>query len=241
VGSTYNWIIRKKTIRESAGVVYNQNSYLPENIMFIDRCDAGEQLTNKLQKYKDSNAVVVAIPRGGVVLGNIIAETLNLSLDIIVTRKLSSPFQKELAVGAVGPEGVCVLDGPLIVELQIDKKYLLKEARKETDEIIRRIKTYKGKVKPLEIKGKTVILVDDGIATGSTIEAAIRYLNKKKVVKIVVAVPVIAKKAVKKLENSVDKIIALRTLQNFASISEFYKKFPQVTDEEVIRLLKLQN
>lgn len=176
--------------------------------MFENRREAGEILSQKLLKFKGmiaqacvKNALVLAIPRGGVVIGRVLADTLGVSLGVIYAKKIPTPGQPELAAGAYIARG---------------KKF--------------------GKTP--DVRGKTVILTDDGIATGATIETAIKYLKKKRVGKIILAVPVAPKEAVEKLKRRVDRLIILETPDYFGAVGEFFRDFPQVGDEEVVRLLK---
>lgn len=188
--------------------------------MFENRREAGEILSQKLLKFKGiENALVLAIPRGGVVVGAEISRFLGLPLRALVVKKVPTLGQPELAAGAIGPEGI--FSG---------------EKDRQTWKIVKeRIEKF-GRLKDLE--GKNVILVDDGIATGATIETAIKYLKKKRVGKITLAVPVAPEETVEKLKRRVDKLIILETPTYFGAVGEFYRDFPQVSDEEVIQLLQ---
>ena len=206
--------------------------------MFEDREEAGYVLSQKLAHFKKKKYVIVlGIPRGGVVVAKVIAENLQLTLDIVVTKKIGAPNQEELAIGAVGPEGVIVLDSKLINDLQVDNEYIEVKAREKSDEIVERLIKFRG-TKDLDLKNKTAILVDDGIATGATVEAAVNYLRKKEVGNIVLAVPVAPKSTIAKFEKLVDKLIVLNSPVAFNSVGQYYRNFPQVTDEEVLRFLR---
>mgnify|MGYP001066236906 CR=1 FL=1 len=207
--------------------------------MFENREEAGKLLAEKLVVYKDEGDVVVAgIPRGGVPVAAEIAKTLDLPLDVVVTRKIGAPGQEELAIGAIGPEGVSVFDEDLISRLGVSEDYKEQVVEDETEEMNERIRKFRGSKKPQNFKGKTVIIVDDGVATGSTVEASIKYLKMKGASKTILAVPVAPLESVEELEALVDKFIAIATPDEFYAVGQFYKDFPQTEDEEVIRLLQ---
>ncbi len=203
-------------------------------------------LSRKLQNYaKHQNAIVVSIPRGGVVVGETIAEALNLPLDIIVVKKLGVPGNPELAIGAVAPGGIKFIDFDLALRSGVEQEYLDREIKDKSEKIRERIKKLKIRNPKSEIRNKKIIiLVDDGIATGATTLAAIKYIKesqkskvKSQKYKIILAVPVIAKATYDKLKFEVDKIIALEIPDAFSAVGQFYREFPQVSDEEVIKLL----
>ena len=207
--------------------------------MFEDRFDAGLSLSGKLLSLKGRKGfLVLAIPRGGVVVGKVIADKLKIPSDVIIVRKIGAPNQSELAIGAVGPGGIIVRDEGLISKLGVKEEYLEKAIGEKRKEITDRLKKYRQGKSPLNLEDKTVILVDDGIATGATIEAAILYLRKKRTKKIILAVPVAPKDTAEKFKRLVDKLIILETPIYFGAVGEFYRNFPQVTDGEVIELLK---
>jgi len=220
--------------------------------MFVNREEAGELLAQSLQEYRDrDNAVVFAIPRGGVVVGNKIAKILHLPLKVIVVRKLGAPANPELAIGAVAPEGIQVIDEDLVFRLGVGKKYLDEEIKRKRRELQERMERFGIKNLELTIKNKKImILVDDGVATGATTLAAIRYLKYLKLrtnlpvgkagnleLKTILAVPVIAKDTYNRLQSEVDKIVALEIPESFGAVGEFYREFPQVDDEEVKNIL----
>ncbi len=180
--------------------------------------------------------MLAAIPRGGVVVGKAISDMLKIPLTLVLTRKIGAPGQSELAIGAVASGGVIVRDEKLISDLSVSEKYIKNEIKEETKVMALRQKKY-GKC-TINLRGKQMILVDDGIATGATVKAAIAYLRKQKVNKVILAVPVAPKDAVEELKPLVDKIIVLDTPDDFSSVGQFYRYFPQVTDEEVVKLLQ---
>lgn len=206
--------------------------------MFDDRLQAGELLAQELKNkgYGGANTVVLAIPRGGVPVGRVIADVLQSQLNVIVTRKIPAPNQPELALGAVGPEGVRVIDVGLIERTGTEKEYLKSKIEDLKKEIRERENKFRGD-RLLEVEGKTVILTDDGIATGATIEAAIRFLRTKNPAKIVLAAPVASRDSIEALESLVDDAVVLDVPEEFAAVGQFYKEFTQVTDEQVLELL----
>lgn len=204
--------------------------------MFENRGQAGEALAKKLQAFKGKKALVLVIPRGGVVVGAAVAKALKAPLNALITRKIGAPGNPELAIGAVGPDKVRVINWELVSQLQVDNDYLSAATEKKTEEIRERQEKYGQK--GLEVSGKTVILVDDGIATGATTEAAILWLKARKAGKIILAVPVAPPEVTKKFKILVDKLVVLETPAFFGAVGQFYKDFPQVTDSEVIELLK---
>ncbi|MBS7250893.1 MAG: phosphoribosyltransferase [Candidatus Freyarchaeota archaeon] len=206
--------------------------------MFRDRIDAGEKLAKELLKYKGSNIVVLAIPRGGVVVGFEVAKELGAPLDIVVPRKIPSPIDPELGIGAVTQDGTIIIDPEIKRYVTFSEEYVREEAERQIKEIERRTKTYRGDLQPIPVKNKIVIIVDDGLATGATMRAAIRSIRKQKPKKIVVAVPVGPPSAVKKVEEEADEVISLITQEPFEAVGQFYYDFSQTSDSEVITLLQ---
>lgn len=207
--------------------------------MFRDRVQAALLLAKRLKKYyKKKGVVVFGVPRGGIVLAKIITQKLKLPLGIVVTRKIGAPGQEELAVGAVGPQDVVFLDKEMITKLGVEEEYITRKIGEKKREIEEREKRYWGKQKPLPVDGKTAILVDDGIATGATIKTAIKYLKNEGAEKIVLATPIAPQDIVKELEEQVDEVVVLKAPADFYAVGQFYQDFPQVTDEEVVELLK---
>ena len=203
--------------------------------MFQDRIDAGNQLATSLKKIKTDNAVVVAIPRGGLPLGSIVAKTLKAPLDVVLTKKIGHPHHREYAIGAVSLEDIVLGDA-----IGITKSYIDEETKKIRAKLGERHDQYYKNSQPLDLKDKTVIIVDDGIATGNTLLATIEMVHKQKPEKIIVAVPVAPKSAIIKLRANpkVQEVISLLVPYNFHAVGQFYEEFDQVTDEEAIRLLQ---
>jgi putative phosphoribosyl transferase len=209
-------------------------------MIFKSREEAGRLLAKKLKNYGKENCLVLAIPRGGVVIGAVVAKTLSCALDVIITRKLGAPGNPELAIGATTSKGGIVLDRELIDRLGATQDYIHREHRKQLAEARRREKLYSRGEEP-DLAGKTVILVDDGIATGATIEAAIAALREGNPKKMIIAVPVAPPQAVGRLKHQIDDFVVLSTPESFLAIGEFYSSFPQVSDEEVVKILKETN
>lgn len=203
--------------------------------IFRDRQSVGKLLANRL---KTSHAdLVLGIPRGGVVVAAEIAKFLKLPLNVIVTRKIGAPMQPELALGAVDPDRETVWEKHLLDDLALKTADLREIIQNEWEEVKRREDSYRLGKKPLELKNKAVILVDDGIATGSTILAAINFLKRHQAKKIIVAVPVASQEAAERLSGEVDEVIILETPDYFQAVGQFYQEFLPVSDQEVIQLL----
>lgn len=205
---------------------------------FQDREEAGKMLALKLTEYSNKDTIVLAIPRGGVVIGYQVAHELKAPLDIIVPRKIGAPDNSELVIGAVAEDGSLSLDESAVMYMNISKSYIEEESRRQITEIRRRLKLYRGETPYPMLQDHVIIIVDDGIATGSTVKAAIASIRKKKPKSVVVAVPVAPRSTVKELEKEADRVICLSTPEFFYAIGQFYVDFSQTTDGEVIRLLK---
>ena len=203
---------------------------------FVDRFDAAMQLRTRLEKYKDKNAVILAVPRGGVPIGYYLAKYFNFPLDLLMTKKLAQPSNDEYAIGAVG------LEDSIVEEMQgVPQDYIEKETARIHHLLKERYKTFMGNKEPLNIQGKIAIAVDDGVATGRTILATIKMLRNKKPQKLVVAVPVASQEAAARISEEVDEFICLYTPFPFYGVGRFYEDFSQTTDEEVIKLLNELN
>jgi predicted phosphoribosyltransferase len=206
-------------------------------MQFKDRHEAGKKLAKALAPIINKETVIYALPRGGVVLGYEIAKALKLPLDIIVTRKIGHPAQPEYAICAVAEDGHQLCDK--IERAEVDKDWFAKAKKKQQEEAKRRRETYSAGLKIPAVAGKTAILVDDGIATGLTIRLAISELKHLKPKQIIVAVPVAPADMAKQIEAAVDKLVVLDSPLIYAgAVGNYYKNFPQIEDEEVIKLLK---
>jgi len=208
-------------------------------MIFKDRQEAGQQLAEKLMKFKDENPVIIALPRGGVVTGYEAAKKLNAPLDVMITRKLGAPFQPELGVGAIAPGDIHILNLDAISFLGISKDEMEEIIKREKIEMYRRIKLYRRDLPPLDLSGKTVIIVDDGLATGITAGAAVLAIRRMTPEKIILAAPVSPIDTANKFRDEVDEFICLQEPVDFFAVGAYYVNFDQVTDEEVVSLLKL--
>jgi putative phosphoribosyl transferase len=208
--------------------------------MFADRKTAGRQLSQRLQYLRHEEPVVLALPRGGVPVGFEIAEGLDAPLNIVLVRKIGVPWQPELALGAVvdGADPHVVINDSLAAELAIDESYIKSETARQLEEIERRRKLYLGDRPPVPLAGRTVIVVDDGIATGSTVRTALRAIRNAGAGKIVLAVPVAPRDALDELRGEVDEIICLSTPSPFIAVGAHYAEFAQLADADVILLLE---
>jgi putative phosphoribosyl transferase len=207
--------------------------------MFRNRIDAGNRLAARLFQYKNRlDATVLALPRGGVVIGYEIARALNAPLDVLIVRKIRFPGQPELAIGAVAETGSIVLNESIVAEARLSEDILKPEIEHQKEEIARRMAIYRaGKAFP-PLDGMVAILVDDGVATGATIRAAISALKEQKVAKLVLALPVGPPETVKVLRQLVDELICLETPLDFMAVSVHYLDFTQVSDNEAMDLLQ---
>ena len=205
---------------------------------FKDRTEAGQMLAKKLTKYGNrSDVLVLALPRGGVPVGYEVAQALNASLDVFVVRKLGVPGHEELAMGAIASGGVRVLNGSVVEGLRIPDDVIDAVAGQELRELERRERAYRDDRPPPDVQGRTIILVDDGVATGSTMRAAVEALRQLKVGRIVVAAPTAALSTVREMQPEVDEFVAVMTPADFAGVGQWYEDFSQTTDEEVRALL----
>jgi putative phosphoribosyl transferase len=202
--------------------------------VFSDRIDAGAQLARALERYRGAaDAVVLGIPRGGVVVAAEVARILGLPLDIVVVRKIGAPGNPEYAVGAMDEDG-SVISGRLGL---VSDAYLAGEGRANRVEIERRVAAYRGGRPAPDLTGRTAILVDDGIATGLTSLAAIGFVRSRGATRVVLATPVVASDTARKLAGEADELVAVETPRVFRAVGEFYDRFGQTTDVEVQALM----
>jgi putative phosphoribosyl transferase len=208
-------------------------------MMFENRADAGRRLATQLGDYTNRNDVIVlGIPRGGVPVAFEIAMALNAPLDVFVSRKLGVPWQEELAFGAVASGGVRVLDSEVVGGAGISDSEIERVTATARMEVERRERAYRNDRPPLKLEGRTVILVDDGIATGSSMRAAISALRELKPARLVIAVPVVPESTCNRLEREVDQLVCVLMPESFSGIGEFYDDFSQLADAEVTELLR---
>jgi len=207
-------------------------------MLFKDRRQAGEKLAELLRQYKGQQPLILAVPRGGVAVAEPIWETLGGDLDLVITRKLGAPYQPELAIGAVSGDGFVMLNDNIVSHLNVSEDYVKEAAEKEQEEIKRRLKLYRGHRPLPEVNQRLVILIDDGVATGYTLLAALRSLQEKKPARLVLAVPVGPPDTFDKLEKEVDDLVFVKAPENFAAVGQFYRKFNQTSDQEVLEIMK---
>ncbi len=204
-----------------------------------NRSEAGKELASLLKKYKDDPlAIVIGLPRGGVITAFAVAKSLNVPLDIVCPRKIGSPQNPEFAIGAITETGKGIFYEDVIKQLSIPKDYIEKKTADEKARAEYCLKLYRKDRSSRDVEGKTVILVDDGLATGATMRAAIASIKAEKANKIVVAIPVAPSHAMSKFEESVDEVFCLMTPPGFYAVGQFYTDFAPVQDEQVIACLQ---
>jgi putative phosphoribosyl transferase len=204
--------------------------------MFQDRIEAGLLLVAKLQKYKDDDAIVLAIPRGGVPVGYTIAKELNLPIEVILTKKIGHPSNQEYAIGAAS-----LTDYFIIPHKEVSAQYVEQEVKKIRTRLKEMYRKFVGDKVPTNLKDKTVIVADDGIATGNTILSTINLLHKSKPKKIILAIPVAAESAIQTLSKEANEIVVLMIPKEFYGVGAFYENFDEVSDDDVIFYLGLKN
>jgi putative phosphoribosyl transferase len=203
---------------------------------FLDRKDAGKRLAGKIQKVS-SNTIILALARGGVPVAYEISKKLGIAMDVLIVRKIGAPGKEELGIGAIAEGGVRVFDLLLIEQLGIPTEMIVPLLKMEEQELYRRVHHYRNNT-PLVLRDKTVILVDDGIATGISVLAAIRAIKKHKIKKVIVATPVSATDALEMLHYEADRIISLVKASYFPAVGAWYESFPQLSDEDVVHILE---
>ena len=202
--------------------------------MYQDRFEAGMALSEKLMQYKNANGIVLAVPRGGVPVAYVVAKELGLPMDVIYSKKIGHPKNKEYAIGASG------IDESFVVPHEdVSESYIVQEKARIRAKLLEMKKMYTGDKEPLPIAGKIAIVIDDGVATGNTLLATINILKKSKPQKIVLAVPVASRTALERLSKVADEVVCPLVPNIFWGVGEFYKEFEQVSDEEVIEFLRL--
>jgi len=208
--------------------------------VFRDRREAGDRLADRLtglDEIRGREATVLGIPRGGVVVADAVAERLAAPLDVVIPRKLGAPGNAELAIGAVAP-GVSVLDERMVRALGVPDSYVKREVARAEGEIERRQRRYRAGLPSLELEGRTAVVVDDGVATGSTAVVALRWARARNAAAVVLGVPVAPALTARQLAHEADEVVALETPDLFHTVGQWYAHFGQVSDEEVIRILE---
>ena len=204
-----------------------------------DRVDAGRRLAARLAGYAGEVPIVLALPRGGVPVGAEVSRALGAPLDVFVARKLGAPGQPELGLGAVAQGGAIVLNERIVRELGLTEAHIRAAAERELREVERRLRLLRGDRPEPNVRGRTVILADDGLATGATARAAILALRERGPERLVLAVPVCPPRTADLLRPEVDELVVLETPEDFYAVGSYYEDFEQVTDEEVVRGLEL--
>jgi putative phosphoribosyl transferase len=209
---------------------------------FQDRRDAGKKLAYELVRYTGrTDVIVLALPRGGVPVAYEVARALNVPLDIFVVRKLGLPGQDELAIGAIAPDGIRVLNDEIIHALHIPEEVIEQVAQRELQELQRREHDYRGDQRALEVRARTVILIDDGLATGASMRAAVVGLRARRAARIIVAVPVAAQETYEAIRFQADEIVCVTIPEPFYGVSQAYDDFSQTLDDEVRMLFDEAN
>ncbi len=208
-------------------------------MLFRDRKEAGRRLAERLAFLKDEpDLIVLGIPRGGVVVAAEVAHALGAPLDIFIAHKIGAPFNSELAVGALTSTGDVVLDEEMVDCLHLSRGEIAREIEYQREEIARRLELFRKGCPPLDLHSKNVVIVDDGIATGSTMLASLRALRKQQPAKLILAVPVSPPETLVRLKKECDQAIAVSTPEPFWSVGRFYAHFTQTDDAEVVRMLE---
>ena len=205
---------------------------------FHNRIDAGNLLAERLTEIRYTSAIVIGIPRGGIILADIVANKLGAEFDIVIPRKLGAPGNEELAIGAVMDDGTSYINRYIVNALQIPQSYIESEKVQQAAEIRRRAAAYRKPALGYNISGKNVILIDDGIATGATVIASARWARKAHPSSVTIGVPVAPPQSVEVLKQEADSVIVLYMPQNFGSVGQFYEQFEPVSDSQVTQIMR---
>jgi predicted phosphoribosyltransferase len=204
--------------------------------MFADRREAGERLAEALASLRGADAVILAIPRGGVIVGEVVAASLGLPLDVVVPRKIGAPGNPELGLGAVAP-GVRVVDRRMVDALGVTEEYLDREIARQEEEIQRRLRIYRAGRPAVDVTGRAAVVVDDGVATGGTAVAAVRWARAQEASRVILAVPVAPGASIGRLREEADAVVVLDAPEPFYAVGEWYRRFDQTDDDEVVAAL----
>lgn len=206
---------------------------------FLDRRDGGRQLAEKLSEYADQpDVIALALPRGGVPVAYEVARALDIPLDLLIVRKLGLPGREELAIGAIASGGIRILNEDIVHALSVDPRVIDRVTEREMEELQRRQQQYRGDRAAIEVRDRTVILIDDGLATGASMLAAVQALRIRNPARIIVAVPAAAPQAIDLLQKKVDRIVCVMAPDPFEGVGKWYEDFSQTTDEEVRMILE---
>ena len=205
---------------------------------FANRIDAGRIMAEKVRYLNSKDTVVLGIPRGGIIVAAEVARILGSEFDIVLTRKLGAPGNPELAIGAVSENGDVIIDKILAFEAGVDKEYIQEEKTRQLAEILRRNAIYRKLCPKVPLKGKVAIVIDDGVATGATMQSALMAVRREEPKSIITAFPVGTQDSISKLSQYADEIICLRLPDYFSAVGQFYLEFPQVSDEEIVKILE---
>ena len=217
--------------------IYHKGVHAMVHLPFEDRIEAGRALADELAARRlGEHVIILALTRGGVPVGFSVADRLRLPLEVVVARKIGVPWQPELAMGAIAGS-VLILDEPMIRQLQLSDEDVEAVVAREQEEMKRREELYRGGRPALDLEGKTVVIVDDGLATGSTMTAAARYVRELRPCRVIIGVPVGSGEACLRLRNEADDVVCVATPERFFAVGEWYRSFRQVSDSEVARLL----
>jgi putative phosphoribosyl transferase len=208
------------------------------SLPFYDRQEAGRLLADELSRYRGKSTVVLGIPRGGIVVGREIARALGAELDVVLAHKLGTPGHEELALGSVAEDGRLFLNQELVDELGVEEDYIQQEKARQLAEIRRRAALFRSARPRVALKGKVVIVTDDGVATGATTQAAFWAVRLEQPRKLIAAIPVGPEDAIRRLSRDVDEMICLRAPPLFAAVGQFYQRFYPVEDDEVLEILR---
>jgi len=209
--------------------------------MFTDRTDAGRQLADLVEGHDVDADLVLAIPRGGLPLGRAVADELSVPLDIVVARKMGAPHNPELAIGAVAADGSAWINDELVADLGVDEAYVEEKRREEATNAREKAERYRGDRPEPDLADKTVVVVDDGVATGATAIACLRHVAAAGAERVVLAVPVGAPDTVERLGSEADEVLCVETPPHFQAVGQFYDDFGQVTDEEAMAYLERED
>ena len=213
-----------------------ERAWSEREVSFRDRQEAARQLAGKLFRYKGSHPLILAVPRGGVVMGEVLAAELDGDLDVVLVRKLGAPGNPEYAIGALAESGEVSLRGD--VGVPIPCSYVEAEIERQSKVLDQRRRLYRGERPAADPKGRTVIVVDDGVATGATLKAALRLVREQQPKRLIAAVAVVPAPTLQRLELIADEVVCLGGPSHFYAVGQFFREFPQVDDEEVKRILE---